>query len=75
MHVVKVYITGEDILNKLSEKDRKRFNKGIITRIEMENDLSANITCLLVNDCPLDEEEYKECPRRYRFFDDGNITL
>lgn len=71
---VKVYVTGEDILNKLSEEDRKRFNRAIITNAVLENDFTATITCVLVNDCPLEGKEYEECQRRYRYGSDGNAV-
>lgn len=50
-YAVKVYLTAEDIYNKLSDEDKKRFNKAIITDVTREADMSIGITCILVNDC------------------------
>lgn len=56
-HVVKVHITAEDVYNKLSDENKKRFNKAIITDVTRDADLSVGITCVLVNDCPVEEEK------------------
>lgn len=53
-YAVKVYLTAEDIYNKLSEEDKKRFNKVIITDVNREADMSVGITYVLVNDCPVE---------------------
>lgn len=50
MHAVKVYIKPEDVLNKLSEKDRKRFDTCIFTDIVKDTYGGIEIECLLLND-------------------------
>lgn len=57
MHELKVYITPEDILNKLSEKDKKRFNKCVFADVEKNTFDSVEISCLLFNDDTLEKEE------------------
>lgn len=57
MRELKVYITPEDILNKLSDKDKKRFNKCVFTDVTKDTFNSVEIACLLFNDITLEKEE------------------
>ena len=62
MYGVSVYIEPQDILDKLSEKDRKRFNQCIFTDvIKAPYGGGVEIRCLLFND------EIEESQYRYRF--------
>ena len=65
MYGVKVYIEPEDILNKLSEKDRDRFNKCVFTDVVKGMDGSVEISCLLFDDQTITKEE------TYRYRLDG----
>ena len=71
-YAVKVYLTAEDIYDKLSEEDKKRFNKAIITDVTRDADMSVGITCILVNDCPV-EPECTNKPCRTKYVDDANV--
>jgi hypothetical protein len=76
-YAVKVYLTAEDIYDKLSDEDKKRFNKAIITDVTRDSDMSVGITCILVNDCPIEDDgkydlENGRMHVRTKYVDDGN---
>lgn len=71
LYGVKVYIKPEDVLNKLSEEDQKRFNKCVFTDVRKEPD-GVEISCLLFND-KINSEKVDE--RRYRLFKENDLTL
>ena len=62
MYGIKVYLTPNDILDKLSEKDRDKFNKCVFTDVVKEMDGSVEISCLLFDDKTIT----KEATYRYR---------
>lgn len=64
MYGVKVHIESEDILNKLSEEDRKIFNRCIFTDIEKKTE-SVEISCVLFNDSNLDK---MDCMKKMVFY-------
>lgn len=72
-YAVKVYLTADDIYNKLSDEDKKRFNKAIITDVTRGIDMGVDITCILVNDCPVELSEYSNKPCRTKYVDDANV--
>ena len=57
MYAVKVYIKPEDVLNKLSEKDRKRFNTCVFTDVVKDTYGGIEIECLLLNDDAMFKED------------------
>lgn len=72
-----VYLTADDIYEKLSEDDKKRFNKAFIVGVESDwQSNGVDIACVLVNDCPIeiDKNEKHEEAYRYKALDDGEIT-
>lgn len=50
MYGLKVYITPDDIIDRLSPIDKQRFNQCIFTDISKESDGSITIECVLFND-------------------------
>ena len=50
MYGLKVYITPEDIINKLSDEDKKRFNQCVFTDATRERDGSITIDCVVFDD-------------------------
>lgn len=50
MYGLRVYITPEDIIDKLSDEDKARFNQCVFTDITRERDRSITIDCVLFND-------------------------
>lgn len=60
MYGVKVYITPEDVIERLSDEDKKRFNQCIFTDVE-KNVNEVTINCVLFNDSlPNAKMEYKQ---------------
>ena len=54
-YCVKVVITAEDIYEKLSDEDKKRFNRVIIADVSRDLEMNVELTCVAVNDCPIEE--------------------
>lgn len=50
MYGLKVYITQEDVLDKLCDEDKKRFNQCVFTDVTRERDGSITIDCVVFND-------------------------
>ena len=50
MYGLKVYIAPEDIVNKLSDEDKERFNQCVFTNVTRERDGSITIDCVVFND-------------------------
>ena len=65
MYGVSFYITPEDVLNKLTEENQKRFNKCIFTDVVKDRDGSITIECLLFNS----EDEIETSGYRYKLMD------
>lgn len=53
MYGLKVYITPKDIIDRLCDEDKARFNQCIFTDITKEGDGSITIDCVLFNDSDL----------------------
>lgn len=70
MYFCKVYIKPEDILDKLSEEDKKRFNRCVFMDVSRQEDGTAEMTCLLFkeNDKAIHEAEFRQ-----NYFDDEFI--
>lgn len=68
MYGVKIYLEPEDILKRLSEKDRARFNQCIFYDMNKMLDGSVEIDCILLND----SDVYTKSECRYKYCDDGN---
>ena len=63
MYGLKVYITPEDVLDKLSDEDKERFNQCVFTNVVREADGSVTIECVVFND-PDPYVRQKELKRR-----------
>ena len=50
MYGLKVYITPKDIIDRLCDKDKARFNQCIFTDVTREGDGSVTINCVVFND-------------------------
>ena len=55
-YCVTVVLTAEDIYSRLSDKDKKRFNRVIIADVSRDLEMNLEITCVAVNDCPVSVE-------------------
>lgn len=73
MYGVKVYITPDDILNKLSDRDRERFNKCIFTDVIKDMDGGIEISCLLFDDQTITKEA--SCRYRLDGYNENKIEL
>jgi hypothetical protein len=50
MYGLRVYITPEDIMDKLCDEDKARFNQCVFTDVTRERDGSITIDCVVFND-------------------------
>lgn len=71
MYGLKVYITPEDIIDKLSDEDKKRFNQCVFTDIAKERDGSITIDCVVFND----SDPYVESNHRQKYFGEGSLKV
>lgn len=56
-YCLKVVLTAEDIYDKLPEEEKQRFNRVIIADVSRDLEMNLEITCVVVNDCPVIPEE------------------
>lgn len=54
-YCVKVVITADEIYEKLSDEDKKRFNRIIIADVSRDLEMNVELTCVAVNDCTIEE--------------------
>lgn len=59
MKEIEVYINSEDIINKLSEKDKEIYDKCIFKSVRLGKEGSITISCILTNQQGID--------RKYRY--------
>lgn len=52
-YCVKVVLTAEDIYSRLSDEDKKRFNRVIIADVSRDLEMNMESTCVAVSDCPV----------------------
>ena len=50
MYGLKVYITPEDVIDKMCDEDKARFNQCVFTDVTRERDGSITIDCVVFND-------------------------
>lgn len=66
MYGLSVYIEPKDILEKLSDEDKKRFNACVFTDVHRGQDGSVTIDCLVFDDSESDRKA--DMPRRQNYF-------
>ena len=71
MYGIKVYIGPEDIIDKLSDEDKKKFNQCVFTDATREKDGSITIDCVVFN-AP---DPYVIQNHRCRYFREGSIEI
>lgn len=64
MYGLKVYITPQDVIDKLSDEDKERFNQCVFTNITKDCDGSIEIDCVLFND----PDPYIKAMHRQRYY-------
>ena len=70
MYGVKIGITPEDIIDRLSDEDKARFNQCVFTDITKEFDGSITIDCVVFHDT----DPYVEAQHRQKYFSDGALV-
>ena len=61
MYGLQVYITPKDILDKLCDEDKERFNQCVFTDVRREFDGSITIDCIVFDDPDLYvREKYRQ---------------
>lgn len=71
MYGLNVYITPDDIIEKLSNDDKERFNQCVFNDIIRENDGTITIRCILFND----PDPYVTRMHRQRYFGEGSLKV
>ena len=71
MYGLRVYITPQDIIDKLSDEDKERFNQCVFTDITKCKDGSVEIDCVLFED----SDPYVIAKHRYRYFGEGSMEI
>lgn len=64
MYASKIYITPEDVLDRLSPEEKERFNQCVFTNVVREQDGSITIECVLFHD----DDPYVIAKHRERYF-------
>lgn len=71
MYGLKVYIEPEDIIDKLSDEDKKRFNQCVFTDVTRERDGGITIDCVVFDD----PDPYVITKHRQRYFGEGSLEI
>ena len=71
MYGLKVYITPEDIIDKLCNEDKARFNQCIFTNVTRERDGSITIDCVVFDD----PDPYISAKHRQKYFDKSFLEI
>ena len=71
MYGLQVYITPKDILNKLCDEDKERFNQCVFTDVRKESDGSITIDCIVFDDPDL----YIRGNTHRQKYCDGNLSV
>lgn len=77
MYGLKVYIEPKDIIDKLSDEDKERFNQCVFTDVIREADGSITIDCVVFNDPdPYATKPYKAIQkRRHKYCNKGTLEV
>lgn len=71
MYRLRVYITPEDIMDKLCDEDKKRFNQCVFTDVTKEMDGSITINCVVFDD----PDPYVRYAHRQRYSENTELTV
>lgn len=71
MYGLKVYITPEDVIDKLCDEDKARFNQCVFTDVHRDRDGSITIDCIVFND----PDPYVSDVYRQRYCDDKVLRV
>lgn len=73
MYGLSVYIEPKDILNRLSDEDKKKFNQCVFTDVHRGQDGSITIDCIVFDD--LDPSKYVNQTHRQNYFNEGSLKV
>ncbi len=71
MYGLSVYIAPEDIIDKLSDEDKKRFNQCVFTDVRRDVFGGITIDCVVFND----PDPYVEATHRQKYFGGDSLSL
>ena len=71
MYGLRVYITPKDIIDRLCNEDRARFNQCVFTDVTRESDGSITIDCILFND----SDSYLRGDMHRQRYCDSNLSV
>lgn len=71
MYGLSVYIEPEDIIDKLSDEDKKRFNQCVFTDVRRDRLGGITIDCVVFND----PNSYVEAKHRQKYFSGDSLSL
>lgn len=72
MYGLRVCITPEDIIDKLCDEDKARFNQCVFTDVTRERDGSITIDCVVFNDPDYPHVRYTH---RQRYGENTELTV
>ena len=72
MYGLRVYITPEDVMDKLCDEDKARFNKCMFTDVTRERDGSITIDCVVFNDS---DQYLRGGMHRQRYGENTELTV
>ena len=64
MYGLKIYITPEDVISRLPDEEKARFNQCVFTDVTRERDGSITIECTVLNDA----DPYAVQQHRQKYF-------
>ena len=71
MYGLQVYITPEDIIDKLSNEDKERFNQCVFTDVHRDMDGGITIDCVVFDD----PDPYVKAKHRQKYFSEGSLEV
>lgn len=71
MYGLSVYIAPEDIIDKLSDEDKKKFNQCVFTDVYKDRFGGITIDCVVFND----SRPYVEATHRQKYFSGDSLSV
>ena len=71
MYGLRVYITPEDIMDRLCDEDKAKFNQCVFTDVTRERDGTITIDCVVFND----PDPYVGYTHRQRYGENTELTV
>ena len=71
MYGLRVSISPEDIMDRLCDEDKAKFNQCVFTDVTRERDGTITIDCVVFND----PDPYVQKQHRQRYFSEGSLKV